>query len=93
MAQYEEYTIPLIDHLADVKISHWVDGIRELASKALHNLTEKAPDYMIKTVLPKIIPKATCLDLQLRHGAILAVAEITHALRLLAVQQNRYAAV
>jgi hypothetical protein len=30
--------------------------------------------------MPKILPLTTGIDLYLRHGAILAVAEITHAL-------------
>lgn len=39
IAQFEEYTIPLIDHLVEVKIDHWDQAIRELSTKALHNLT------------------------------------------------------
>lgn len=41
IAQFEEYTTALIDHLLEKKVDHWDAAIRELTSKALHNLTEK----------------------------------------------------
>uniref|UniRef100_A0A4W6FZD4 Tubulin-specific chaperone D n=1 Tax=Lates calcarifer TaxID=8187 RepID=A0A4W6FZD4_LATCA len=63
--------------------------IRELATKALHNLTPQAPDYMATTVLPQLLPMAVGIDLHSRHGAILACAEITHALYKLGLQTNR----
>uniref|UniRef100_A0A672MBV1 Tubulin-specific chaperone D n=1 Tax=Sinocyclocheilus grahami TaxID=75366 RepID=A0A672MBV1_SINGR len=63
--------------------------IRELATKGLHNLTIQAPEYMANTVLPQLLPMATGMDLHRRHGAILACAEITHALYELATQNNR----
>lgn len=85
---FEEYTKPLIDHLVAMKINHWDGVIRELATKALHNLTVRAPEYMANTVLPQLLPMATGMDLHSRHGAILACAEITHALYELATQNN-----
>ncbi|CAB1350258.1 unnamed protein product [Coregonus sp. 'balchen'] len=63
--------------------------IRELATKALHNLTPQAPDYMAATVMPQLLPVALGIDLHSRHGAILASAEISHALYKLANQNNR----
>lgn len=89
IAGYEEYTKPLIDHLVAMKVNHWDGVIRELATKALHNLTIQAPEYMANTVLPQLLPMATGMDLHSRHGAILACAEITHALYKLAAQNNR----
>ena len=41
------------------------------------------------SVLPKLLPYTTCLDVQSRHGAILAVAEMTYALSKLASQQGK----
>ncbi|XP_023284046.1 tubulin-specific chaperone D-like [Seriola lalandi dorsalis] len=79
----------MIDHLIAMKINHWDGVIRELATKALHNLTPQAPDYMATTVLPQLLPVAVGLDLHSRHGAILACAEITHALYKLGLQTNR----
>ncbi|XP_060071725.1 tubulin-specific chaperone D-like [Ylistrum balloti] len=89
VAQFPEYTEGLIDHLVQIKISHWDSAVRELTAKALHRLTPKAPEYMTKTVLPLLLPQTTGPDLFLRHGTILAVAEITHALGKLVNQQNR----
>lgn len=41
VAQFDEYTLPLIDHLLVRKVDHWDSGIRELTAKALHNLVPK----------------------------------------------------
>uniref|UniRef100_A0A7N6BUW0 Tubulin-specific chaperone D n=1 Tax=Anabas testudineus TaxID=64144 RepID=A0A7N6BUW0_ANATE len=80
IASFPEYTKAIIDHLVVMKINHWDGVIRELATKALHNMTPQAPDYMATTVLPQLLPVAVGMDLHGRHGAILACAEITHAL-------------
>uniref|UniRef100_A0A4W6G114 Tubulin-specific chaperone D n=1 Tax=Lates calcarifer TaxID=8187 RepID=A0A4W6G114_LATCA len=89
IASFPEYTNAMIDHLVAMKINHWDSVIRELATKALHNLTPQAPDYMATTVLPQLLPMAVGIDLHSRHGAILACAEITHALYKLGLQTNR----
>uniref|UniRef100_A0A667WIG7 Tubulin-specific chaperone D n=1 Tax=Myripristis murdjan TaxID=586833 RepID=A0A667WIG7_9TELE len=89
IASFPEYTNAMIDHLVSMKINHWDGVIRELATKALHNLTPQAPDYMAATVLPQLLPMAVGIDLHGRHGAILACAEITHALSKLGTQSNR----
>uniref|UniRef100_A0A669D283 Tubulin-specific chaperone D n=1 Tax=Oreochromis niloticus TaxID=8128 RepID=A0A669D283_ORENI len=57
-----------------------ISMIRELATKALHNLTPQVPDYMAATVLPQLLKMAVGIDLHGRHGAILACGQITHAL-------------
>lgn len=33
IAQYEEYTKPLIDHLIAKKVTHWDTAIRELSAR------------------------------------------------------------
>ncbi|XP_034045626.1 tubulin-specific chaperone D [Thalassophryne amazonica] len=91
IASFPEYTKALIGHLVDMKITHWDGAIRELATKALHNLTPQAPEYMATTVLPQLLRTAVGTDLHGRHGAILACAEITHALFKLGSQTNRSA--
>ncbi|KAL5018126.1 hypothetical protein ScPMuIL_003848 [Solemya velum] len=88
VAQFPEYIQSLIDHLKDIKISHWDSSVRELTAKALGNLAPMALDYYVETVLPDLLPKTTGIDLYLRHGAILSVSEIIQALSSLAVQQN-----
>jgi hypothetical protein len=46
VAQFNEYVVPLIEHLLNRKVDHWDCVIRELTAKTLHNLTLK--------VLPQI---------------------------------------
>ena len=41
------------------------------------------------SVLPKLLPHTTGMDLQSRHGAILSVAESLYALSKIAVNQGR----
>ncbi|NWU62501.1 TBCD protein, partial [Pterocles burchelli] len=89
IAGFPEYTQPMIDHLINTKIMHWDSVIRELSTKALHNLTPQAPEYMANVVLPRLLPLSVGTDLHTRHGAILACAEITHALCKLAEENNR----
>uniref|UniRef100_A0A8B9FS32 Tubulin-specific chaperone D n=1 Tax=Amazona collaria TaxID=241587 RepID=A0A8B9FS32_9PSIT len=80
IAGFPQYTQPMIDHLVNMKINHWDSVIRELSTKALHNLTPRASEYMANVVLPRLLPLSVGTDLHTRHGAILACAEITHAL-------------
>ncbi|NXF07394.1 TBCD protein, partial [Smithornis capensis] len=89
IAGFPEYTQPMIDHLVNMKINHWDSVIRELSTKALHNITPRAPEYMANVVLPRLLPLSVGSDLHTRHGAILACAEITHALCKLAHDNNR----
>ncbi|XP_023684982.2 tubulin-specific chaperone D [Paramormyrops kingsleyae] len=89
IASFPEYTRAMIDHLVAMKVNHWDGVIRELAARALCNLTPQAPDYMASTVLPQLLPMATGLDPHGRHGAILACAEITQALYKLSSQTDR----
>lgn len=62
------------------KVSHWDVAVRELTSKALHNLTNRDPEFMAKTAIPFLLKQAVGIDLNARHGAILSIAEILHAL-------------
>ncbi|XP_051905785.1 tubulin-specific chaperone D isoform X1 [Hippocampus zosterae] len=89
IASFPAYTKAMIDHLVVKKVNHWDGAIRELTSKALHNLTPQAPDYMATSVLPQLLNMAVASDLQGRHGAILACAEVTHALYKLGLSTGR----
>ncbi|XP_017860136.1 PREDICTED: tubulin-specific chaperone D [Drosophila arizonae] len=81
IAQFEEYRQPLIDHLVQRKVGHWDPAIRELTAKALHKLTYRAPEYMAAVVLPQLLAKTETIDVNARHGCVLAMGEITLALR------------
>ncbi|XP_077385116.1 tubulin-specific chaperone D isoform X1 [Festucalex cinctus] len=89
IASFPEYTKAMIDHLVVMKVNHWDTTIRELTSTALHNLTPQAPDYMAASVLPQLLNMAVGSDLQGRHGAILACAEVTYALYKLGLHTGR----
>lgn len=56
--------------------------------QALHNLTPLAPEYMAKTVLPTLLELTMSLKLVARHGSILAVAHIIHALALVTTKEG-----
>ncbi|XP_068211073.1 tubulin-specific chaperone D isoform X2 [Palaemon carinicauda] len=89
VGKYPEYTQALIDHLVERKVNHWDSAVRELSAKALHNLTALAPDYMNKTIARKLLQESTGPVLVARHGAIMALAHITHALALVAEKNGK----
>lgn len=80
IAKHQEYTIPLIDHLVELKTGHWDIAIRELTAKALSNLTHHNPKFMATSILSRLFDKTESIDVNLRHGSILAIGEIILAL-------------
>lgn len=81
IANFDEYTDSLIDHLLDKKVGHWDIAVREITASALHNLTAVAPSRMLEKVLPKLLLAAeSTADLFARHGAIVAVGFVISAL-------------
>lgn len=80
IAKHQEYTIPLIDHLVELKTGHWDISIRELTAKALNKLAHHNPEYMATIVLKKLFEKTESIDVNLRHGTILAIGEVILAL-------------
>ncbi|KAH8289902.1 hypothetical protein KR018_000977 [Drosophila ironensis] len=81
IAKFEVYREPLINHLVQRKVNHWDMIIRELTSKALHKLTMWEPEYMAGVVLPQLLAMSESIDLHCRHGSVLAMGEITLALK------------
>lgn len=63
------------------KVNHWDTAIRELTAKTLHKLTAREPDYMANEVLPKLFEKTSSIDINERHGTVLAIGEIVVKLR------------
>lgn len=76
VASFSEYCQALIDHVVNVKIEHWDAEIRTLSAEALHNLTPCNPDYMVNTVIPRLIQNTLSSLVYRRHGALLALSEI-----------------
>ena len=73
----------MIDHLVTRKVNHWDIVIRELSAKSLNVLTKHKPEYMAKEVMLKLLENAKSIDVNSRHGSILALGEIVLALRTL----------
>lgn len=80
IAKYEEYKKPLIDHLVARKVTHWDTAIRELSARTLFNLTSADPNYIKDKVIPDLLEMLNSIDLNIRHGTVLAIAEISEAL-------------
>jgi len=80
VAQFPEYTNSILNHLIHDKVAHWDSNVRDLCSKSLARVTPFAPDFMKDRGLPILLDYTTSLDLNTRHGGILATAEVVHAL-------------
>jgi tubulin-specific chaperone D len=81
VAQYQEYRRKIVKHVHTVKLQHWDEVIRTLASKSLHGLVTMDQTYVIEVVFPALLE--TSLDpknIPIRHGSILGLAEAIHAL-------------
>ncbi|RUP45119.1 armadillo-type protein [Jimgerdemannia flammicorona] len=76
IAKFEEYRYHLIDHLCASTANHWDKTLRNLGAKALHDLTQLDPRYIIEHVLPILVPLATSPDMNTSHGALMAVGEV-----------------
>lgn len=55
-------------------------AVRELAASTLHLLTPLAPVMVGQLVLPQLLVLTKSSDLNSRHGAVLAVAQVVHSL-------------
>lgn len=88
IAQYNDYSYSLIGHLLERKVNHWDTAIRELTAKTLHKLAAREPDYISNDILPKLFVYTTSIDVNQRHGAILAIGEIVLKLKELEAQNG-----
>lgn len=79
VAGFETYRLPIIDHLAEVRLFHWDPAIRELASNALGRLAKLDLKHVVDNLLPTLVPYTVSPDLIKRHGALLGVAELVAA--------------
>lgn len=77
IAEYEEYSRCIVDHLYKIKLYHWDPRIRLLSSQSLGNLAASNIDYFVECVIPCLLQNS--LDernLNVRHGSVLGLAEI-----------------
>ncbi|KAJ3170509.1 hypothetical protein HDU87_008744 [Geranomyces variabilis] len=81
VARYPEYHSQICQHVATISLVHWDPTMRVLAADALANLTPIDLAYMSREVLPTLIVQAGSEELNVRHGAALAIGEICLALQ------------
>lgn len=55
IAQYDEYTTSLIDHLSEKKIGHWDTSVREITAKALYKLTKRVREFVADSKLDELL--------------------------------------
>jgi len=80
VAQFEDYREEMFNQLAFVQLQHWEPAMRELASQALAVISVYAPKLVIEKILPKLLSSCFHKVLNVRHGALLGVAEIIRGL-------------
>eukprot|EP00980_Cylindrotheca_fusiformis_P031504 scaffold26469_cov142-Cylindrotheca_fusiformis.AAC.2 len=80
IARFDEYRRPIINNLLYVKLRHWDKAIRTLSSKALGKIVYLDTEYIEYTAIPHLLENSLdSRNVQLRHGAVLGLAEIIHA--------------
>ena len=72
VASFPPYRLPLIDHLAAVKLRHWDPALRTLASQALARLAPLAPAHMVEVVAPSLLAQVDAVDLNRCVRALVA---------------------
>jgi len=81
VASFGEYRMPILRHLYRTKMFHWDPTIRKLTSKSLSALTTLDPKFVGGIVMPFLMDKSLDpTNLNVRHGAVLGVAETVLAL-------------
>ncbi|CAM9179699.1 unnamed protein product [Scytosiphon promiscuus] len=80
IAAFDRYRRNIIDCLRLDKLKHWDPDLRRLSALALGGMAPLEPAYMAEVVLPAALGDALSSDLLRRHGACLALAEVTLAL-------------
>lgn len=76
VCQFTEYRVPMLEHILDVKLTHWERATRQLAVQTVGVLGDLDPNWILDVALPAVIDRACSSDLPTRHGAILAIGEM-----------------
>lgn len=74
--------------MVERKVGHWDTAIRELTAKTLHKLTAREPKHIVAEVMPKLFAKTSSIDVNERHGSVLAIGEIIAKLKQLEIDAN-----
>ncbi|KER24447.1 hypothetical protein T265_07878 [Opisthorchis viverrini] len=79
VAQFGDYTRPMIDHVTKELLAHWDSNIRFLAARTLNLLYPFEKEHMLQTILPELIAKSTDGSLYAKQGNIFGTAELIAA--------------
>lgn len=52
-----------------------------MSAKALHRLTKRSPQYVAQEIIPTLFGLTDSIDINTRHGSIIALGEVTAALK------------
>ncbi|CAM9573000.1 unnamed protein product, partial [Laminaria digitata] len=80
VASFERYRYFLSNSLRLNKLHHWDPELRRLSALALGKMARLDPSHAAQTVLPAALGDVLSPNLLVRHGACLAVAEVTLSL-------------
>ncbi|OQR77403.1 tubulin-specific chaperone D-like [Tropilaelaps mercedesae] len=86
VAGYKEYTRCVIEHLLYKKVIHWDRTIRDLAALTLKELVHLDPIFFLETGYKDLFEFSTCVDTNMRLGALSALGQVTLALSELKVK-------
>ena len=81
VSQWEEYRMPMIQHILDFRLAHWDECLRKHAAVSLANICPLEPNYFSEFILSKILPLCTSTDLKQRHGSSLALSHLLVSLK------------
>lgn len=80
VAEYREYTRCVIEHLVYRKITHWDKSVRDLAALTLKDLVRLDPQFFLDKIYNDLFEFSTCIDLNMRLGALVALGQISLAI-------------
>jgi len=76
ICRFDEYRVPMLEHILDAKLTHWEHSSRSLATQTVGVLGDLDPHWILDIGLPTVLDRACHSDLPTRHGAILAIGEM-----------------
>ncbi|OUS48675.1 cofactor D [Ostreococcus tauri] len=76
VCQFVEYRRPLMEHVLDVKLTHWECSTRRLAARAIGILGDLDPEWVAEVGVETVLARTRSLDLPSRHGSIIALGEM-----------------
>jgi hypothetical protein len=74
VAQFNNYTIPFIEHLSHVKIYHIEKEMRNISCKTLGLISLFDVEFVVGNIIPTLLTECVNKNLQKRHGSLLAIA-------------------